>query len=76
MSASRKSTFRSIASVAAMGLGGAVFGFLVARGAAGLAPVRDSLDALSAWDLLALPLLWLFVIAVHEGGHLLGGACC
>jgi hypothetical protein len=73
MSKSRKSQYKSLAVALAMGLVGAAFGFLVAKGAMGLAPVRDSLEALSAWDLLVLPLIWLFVIAVHEGGHLLGG---
>jgi len=73
MSKPRKTAYKSLAVALAMGLAGAAFGFMVARGAMGLAPVRDSLEALSAWDLLALPLLWLFVITVHEGGHLLGG---
>lgn len=73
MSKPRKSPIKTIALALAMGLAGAAFGFLVARGVMGLSPVRDSFEALSGWDLLALPLIWLFVIAVHEGGHLLGG---
>lgn len=73
MSKSRKSPYKSLATSLAMGLVGAGFGFLVAKGALGLGPVRESLEALSAWDLLALPVVWLFVISVHEGGHLLGG---
>jgi len=73
MSKSRKSQYKSLAVGLAMGLAGAAFGFFVAKGAVGLAPVRDSLGALSAWDLLVLPVIWLLVVAVHEGGHLAGG---
>ena len=35
--------------------------------------VRAALEALTAWDLLLLPLAMLGVLAVHEAGHLLGG---
>jgi len=73
MSKSRKSRFKSIVVGLAMALAGAAFGFLVAKGATGLAPVRDSLEVLTGWDLLVLPLIWLFVVAVHEAGHLAGG---
>ena len=71
--AKKKSAFKTVAVALAMGLVGAAFGFLLAKGAMGLAPVHESLKSLSAWDLLVLPLIWLFVIMVHEGGHLLGG---
>lgn len=35
--------------------------------------LESSVGALSGWDLLALPVLFLLVVAVHEMGHLLGG---
>lgn len=35
--------------------------------------LRGSLQALSGWDLLALPLVIVGVLAVHEAGHLVGG---
>ncbi|MFY2762475.1 hypothetical protein [Arenimonas sp. MALMAid1274] len=54
-------------------VGFGVAGYWVGRLGAGMGPVRDRLDALSGWDLLALPLLWLLVIAMHEAGHLAGG---
>lgn len=73
MSTASKTGFRKIGGIAAMALGGAVVGYLVAKGGMSMVPLRDSLQVLSAWDLLALPLVWLFVIAVHEGGHLAGG---
>lgn len=52
---------------------GAVTGYGVAS-LATLAPgVLSRMQALSAWDLLALPLIMLLTIAIHEGGHVLGG---
>ena len=38
-----------------------------------LLPLRAALDAVSAWDLLLLPVSLLLVLAVHEAGHLFGG---
>jgi hypothetical protein len=38
-----------------------------------LALVRGALHALGPWDLLAVPLLWLLAVLVHELGHLVGG---
>ncbi len=65
--------------VAAMltGAAGAGFGYLAAGGllkpSGILGWLAVSLQALNAWDLLALPVLFLLVIAVHELGHLTGG---
>jgi hypothetical protein len=55
------------------GVVGGVVGFLLARSGMALLPVIGSLRALSAWDLLALPVLIVFVLAFHEAGHLAGG---
>lgn len=73
MSKPRKTKWKSLVLGLGMGLVGAGFGFLLAKGAMGLGPVNESLKSLSAWDLLALPLAWLLVVAVHESGHLAGG---
>jgi hypothetical protein len=35
--------------------------------------LENSVGVLSGWDLLALPVLFLLVVAVHEMGHLVGG---
>ncbi|RYZ71588.1 MAG: hypothetical protein EOP91_10470, partial [Lysobacteraceae bacterium] len=56
------------------GVLGYLLGFVLGRGpSASDSGLKTVLDALSAWDLLALPLLVLAVIAVHEAGHLLMG---
>lgn len=68
-----KGTFRKLATGLAMGVAGAGLGYLFAKGAAALLGPQLSLKALSAWDLAALPVLGLLVIAVHEAGHLAGG---
>ncbi|WP_290890873.1 site-2 protease family protein [Arenimonas sp.] len=68
-----KRTIRKFAGIAGLALAGGVVGVFVGKGVAALGWLRDSLDVLSAWDLLVLPLAWLLVIAVHEGGHLAGG---
>lgn len=57
---------------------GGGLGYLLARGALGAfgadSPwLRQRLGALEWFDLLLLPVLILFVLAVHEAGHLLGG---
>lgn len=52
---------------------GAGAGFLIARTGLSHPAIKQTMDALSAWDLLVLPLLILLVIAVHEAGHLAGG---
>lgn len=56
-----------------LGLAGGLLGFAVARFSMMAPGVRTTLDALSAWDLLFLPLAWLIAITVHELGHLLAG---
>ncbi len=52
---------------------GALLGFGLARLALDADVDAPSLRALGGWDLLALPLLGLLVIAVHEAGHLAMG---
>ena len=56
---------------------GAAFGAGIARlgiyTGKNLLPLREALDAVSAWDLLLLPVSLLLVLAVHEAGHLFGG---
>ena len=54
-------------------LAGGVFGMLLARSGLAVPGVKDTLRALGAWDLLALPVLILLVIVVHELGHVVGG---
>lgn len=59
-------------------IGGAAIGLFVKHGGAAAAPVRSAFDAIGTfpvdgWDLLALPLLWLFAVGVHEAGHLFAG---
>jgi hypothetical protein len=69
----KKSVWLSFLGGAAIGAAGATAGLLLARSGLRLEPVRAALDALSAWDLLVLPVIALLVIAVHEAGHLAGG---
>lgn len=73
MSQAPKKPWRRFLDFLFLGVGFGVLGYWVGKAGFLLAPVRATLDALSGWDLLALPLIWLFVIAVHEGGHLAGG---
>ena len=68
-----RSRWKGMLLALAMGGAGALAGLAVGRGLMQLGVVRASLHALSLWDLLALPLLFLFVIAVHEAGHLFMG---
>jgi hypothetical protein len=56
-----------------MGLAGGGFGFLLAKAGIAFLPASMSLKALTAWDLLALPVIIVFVLAFHEAGHLAGG---
>lgn len=53
-------------------LGGAI-GIAIGKLGKGSGAVARVLDATSGWDLLALPVLALAVIAVHEFGHVVGG---
>lgn len=52
---------------------GAALGYGIAKYAVTAAFLRETFSALSAWDLLLLPVAILAVIAVHEAGHLAGG---
>ena len=52
---------------------GAGAGYLLGGSAVQLPWLRSRFEALAGWDLLMLPLLILFVLAVHELGHLYGG---
>ena len=56
-----------------MGAAGAGFGFLLAKTGMQWLPASVSLKALTPWDLLALPVIMVFVLAFHEAGHLAGG---
>ncbi len=67
-----KSWKKPLAMAVLLGGGGAV-GYVVGRGLAQLDGLSARFDMLNAWDLLALPALFLVVIAVHEAGHLLAG---
>lgn len=49
------------------------FGYLLGGYGAKLPWLRAHLESLTAVDLVALPLLILLVLAVHETGHLIGG---
>ena len=56
-----------------VGMGaGAGFGYWVGASAVQSPLLRERLRALSGLDLLAVPLVVLLVLAVHEAGHLLG----
>lgn len=68
-----RSRWKGVLLALGMGGAGALTGLAVGGGLMRLGGARESLIALSAWDLLALPLLFLFVIAVHEAGHLFMG---
>ena len=65
----------TLAMLAIGGLGGLVGGFAAkhAGDLAFLKPLAALLDHAGGWPLLALPLLWLLAVAVHEAGHLAAG---
>lgn len=71
----KRSLMRSLPVALGVGVLAGGLGYLL--GKLGKASVPASLaagmDALNGWDLLALPLIILLVLAVHEGGHLAGG---
>ncbi|MET1163375.1 MAG: site-2 protease family protein [Pseudoxanthomonas sp.] len=70
----RKFGWKGSVALLAMLAAGALLGYATGRMTADSATgLRSILDALSPWDLLALPFLMLAVIAVHEAGHLLMG---
>lgn len=67
------SPLKAILGLLTLTAGGAVAGYGVASLATQAPAVLSRMQALSAWDLLALPLIMLLTIAVHEGGHVIGG---
>lgn len=69
----KKPVWQGVLMTLLMAVAGGAFGFLLAKGGVALLPASASLKALSAWDLLALPVLIVFVLAFHEAGHLAGG---
>ena len=69
----RKTDPRALLLALVMGMAGAGGGFLVGKAAMSSGWARGLVGSLAAWDLIALPVLFLVVIAVHESGHLLGG---
>lgn len=69
----KKPAWQGLLVTLGMAVAGGAFGFLLAKGGIALLPASASLKALSAWDLLALPVLIVFVLAFHEAGHLAGG---
>ncbi len=71
--ANARPIWKALLGALAMGTVGALVGMGVARVGLLSDGVRSGLDALGPWDLLALPILFLLVIAVHEAGHLLAG---
>ena len=52
---------------------GGLIGYLFAAYGFSAVSQFESLQVLAAWDLLAMLPLFLLVIGVHEGGHVLGG---
>lgn len=60
---------------ACIGLLTSVAGYQFGKAAQSWVPngLGARLDVLTGWDLLALPLLIVFVLAFHEAGHLVGG---
>jgi len=69
----KKPKWQAPLTAAVMAVAGGAFGFLVAKCGMAFLPTSVSLKALNAWDLLALPLIFVFVLAFHEAGHLAGG---
>lgn len=69
----KKPRWQAVAMALVMGAAGAGFGFLLAKAGMEFLPSSLSLKALTAWDLLALPAIIVFVLGFHEAGHLAGG---
>ena len=69
----KKPQWQALAMALAMGVAGAGFGFLLAKAGMAFLPASLSLKSLTPWDLLALPVIIVFVLAFHEAGHLAGG---
>lgn len=71
----KRSRMRSLPVALAVGVLAGGLGYLLGKlGKASMpASLAAGMDALNGWDLLALPLIILLVLAIHEGGHLAGG---
>jgi hypothetical protein len=69
----KKPVWQSLLLAVVMAAMGGMFGFLVAKAGMAFLPASASLKALGPWDLLALPVIIVFVLAFHEAGHLAGG---
>lgn len=72
---SSRSRWRLLLIAACIGVLTSVAGYQLGRAAKSWVPngFGVSFDVLSGWDLLALPVLIVFVLAFHEAGHLAGG---
>ena len=66
-------TFKKLLYIVLFAMLGMVAGFFIGKGIKTVPELTSRLDALLWWDLLLLPISFLFVLAVHEAGHLLGG---
>lgn len=73
MSASTPAPVTKLVKLACFTLAGGAVGFLLARYGLQAPGVRAALRSLSGWDLLAIPLAMVVVLAWHEAGHLAGG---
>jgi len=72
-SKSKKPQWPAALTPVVMALAGAAVGFLLAKAGMAFLPSSPSLKTLTPWDLLALPVIIVFVLAFHEAGHLAGG---
>ncbi|MFZ9364232.1 MAG: site-2 protease family protein, partial [Arenimonas sp.] len=66
-------TLKKIFSIVVFAVLGMGVGFFIGKAIKTMPELTSRLDALQMWDLLLLPISFLFVLAVHEAGHLLGG---
>ena len=73
MKASTKAAWKPLLAALLMGGLGAMVGSTLARSGLQYPHVKASLQSLAAWDLLAVPVLLVAVLAFHEAGHLVGG---
>lgn len=72
-STTQPSRWRGALTAAVLAGVGAGLGFLVARYGIEMPGINARLEVLNGWDLLALPVLGMLAIAIHEAGHLVGG---
>lgn len=73
MSQKKPRSWKATLGMAALVVAGAGAGYIAGGALKKIPTLGHAFGTLSAWDLLALPVLMLVVVAVHEGGHLLGG---